>query len=91
MLRCQLNMQNYQKSILHNQSRYNPKVVVKIINLTYNSVIQNNLKEAALKCDEESERIAEQFLAGDMDCDKFLQVYIKSRTVSFIIIAIITT
>jgi hypothetical protein len=43
------------------------------------------LKNAALKCDEESERIAEQFLAGDMDCDKFLQVYVKSRTVSFMI------
>jgi len=35
-----------------------------------------------LKCDEESERIAEQFLNGDIDCDKFLQVYVKSRTVS---------
>lgn len=35
-----------------------------------------------LKSDEESERIAEQFLAGEMDCDKFLQVYVKSRTVS---------
>lgn len=44
-----------------------------------------------MKCDEESERIAEQFLAGDMDCDKFLQVYVKSRTVSFIIVAITIT
>ncbi|XP_025421038.1 vacuolar protein sorting-associated protein 37A-like [Sipha flava] len=45
--------------------------------------ISDNLKNAALKCDEESERIAEQFLAGDMDCDKFLQVYVKSRTMSY--------
>ncbi|VVC33663.1 Hypothetical protein CINCED_3A021919 [Cinara cedri] len=45
--------------------------------------ISKNLKESALKSDEESERIAEQFLAGEMDCDKFLQVYIKSRTMSY--------
>lgn len=48
-----------------------------------NYIFKDHLKNAALKCDEESERIAEQFLAGDMDCDKFLQVYVKSRTVSF--------
>ncbi|XP_050534924.1 vacuolar protein sorting-associated protein 37A isoform X2 [Daktulosphaira vitifoliae] len=45
--------------------------------------ISNNLKEAALKCDEESERIAEQFLSGKMDCDMFLQIYLNSRTLSY--------
>lgn len=36
-----------------------------------------------MKCDEESEQVAEQFLNRDIDCDKFLQLYVKSRTVSF--------
>jgi len=56
-------------------------------NCKYIRIFQENLKKASLKCDEESERIAEQFLAGDMDCDKFLQVYVKSRTVSLIMIS----
>ncbi|XP_050429020.1 vacuolar protein sorting-associated protein 37A [Adelges cooleyi] len=45
--------------------------------------IANNLKEAALKCDEESEKIAEQFLEGELDIDMFLQVYLKTRTLSY--------
>ena len=42
------------------------------------------LQEAAATAEEESEVIAETFLAGKMDTDSFLQTYTASRMVSFL-------
>uniref|UniRef100_A0A2S2PBM0 Vacuolar protein sorting-associated protein 37A n=1 Tax=Schizaphis graminum TaxID=13262 RepID=A0A2S2PBM0_SCHGA len=71
-------IETYQKSYAGLSAKY-----VKLSEKYSPQSISDNLKKAAIKCDEESERIAEQFLNGDIDCDKFLQVYIKSRTVSY--------
>lgn len=71
-------IETYQKSYAGLSTKY-----VKLSEKYSPQSISDNLKKAALKCDEESERIAEQFLNGDIDCDKFLQVYVKSRTVSY--------
>ncbi|KAL5236433.1 hypothetical protein ACI65C_003843 [Semiaphis heraclei] len=71
-------IENYQKSYAGLSTKY-----VKLSEKYSPQSISDNLKKAALKCDEESERLAEQFLNGDIDCDKFLQVYVKSRTVSY--------
>lgn len=43
---------------------------------------QEYLKDAVIKSDEESERIAEQFLNKEMDLDEFLVAYIQRRMVS---------
>lgn len=44
--------------------------------------IRESLKDAVIKSDEESERIAEQFLNKEMDLDEFLVAYIQRRMVS---------
>lgn len=71
-------IENYQTSYAGLLTKY-----VKLSEIYSPQSISDKLKKAALKCDEESERIAEQFLNGDIDCDKFLQVYVKSRTMSY--------
>lgn len=37
---------------------------------------------AVLRTDEESERIAEQFLGGEMSVEQFVSKYLEKRTVS---------
>lgn len=44
--------------------------------------IRECLKDAVMKSDEESERIAEQFLNKEMDLDEFLVAYIQRRMAS---------
>ncbi|XP_064608525.1 vacuolar protein sorting-associated protein 37A-like [Liolophura sinensis] len=44
------------------------------------SILQTNLKVAALEAEEESERIAEAFLDKKMDIDEFKQKYMEIRT-----------
>jgi len=72
-------IESYQKSYAALSTKY-----VKLSEKYSPQSISDNLKISALKCDEESERIAEKFLAGDMNCDEFLQIYVKSRTKSYI-------
>jgi len=43
--------------------------------------IEASLQEAAATAEEESEVIAETFLAGKMDTDSFLKTYTASRMV----------
>uniref|UniRef100_A0A1B6G0U1 VPS37 C-terminal domain-containing protein n=1 Tax=Cuerna arida TaxID=1464854 RepID=A0A1B6G0U1_9HEMI len=45
--------------------------------------IREHVKRAAMKSDEESEHIAEQFLNGDMDLDTFLSAYTQKRMLSY--------
>uniref|UniRef100_A0A1B6LMU0 VPS37 C-terminal domain-containing protein n=1 Tax=Graphocephala atropunctata TaxID=36148 RepID=A0A1B6LMU0_9HEMI len=45
--------------------------------------IREHVKRAAMKSDEESEHIAEQFLHGDMDLDTFLSAYTQKRMLSY--------
>ncbi|CAH1738271.1 vacuolar protein sorting-associated protein 37A [Aphis gossypii] len=71
-------IETYQKSYAEHSATY-----VKLSEKYSPQSISDNLKKAAIKCDEESERIAEQFLNGEIDCDKFLHVYVKSRTMSY--------
>lgn len=71
-------IETYQKSYAELSATY-----VKLSEKYSPQSISDNLKKAAIKCDEESERIAEQFLNGEIDCDKFLHVYVKSRTMSY--------
>ncbi|XP_045470809.1 vacuolar protein sorting-associated protein 37A isoform X1 [Harmonia axyridis] len=42
--------------------------------------IQEHLRLASRKADEDSEQLAEQFLNGEMDVDRFLSLYIRNRT-----------
>lgn len=42
---------------------------------------QEQLRLASRKADENSEKIAEQFLNGEMDVDKFISSYIRNRTI----------
>jgi len=42
--------------------------------------IQEKLGTAAKKAEEDSEKIAESFLQGDLDVDKFLNLFIKSKS-----------
>ncbi|KAL3283591.1 hypothetical protein HHI36_006729 [Cryptolaemus montrouzieri] len=42
--------------------------------------IQEKLRVASRKADEDSEKLAELFLSGDMDVERFLSSYIKSRS-----------
>lgn len=44
--------------------------------------IKESLRLAVLRADEESERIAEQFLGGKMSVDQFVSKYLKKRTLS---------
>ncbi|PNF36530.1 hypothetical protein B7P43_G15870 [Cryptotermes secundus] len=44
--------------------------------------IKESLRLAALHSDEESERIAEQFLGGRMSVEQFVSIYLQKRTVS---------
>lgn len=44
------------------------------------TVIQNNLKVAILEADEESEKIAEEFLEKRLDIDEFKQQFLDRRT-----------
>ncbi|XP_044752964.1 vacuolar protein sorting-associated protein 37A [Coccinella septempunctata] len=43
--------------------------------------IQEQLRLASRKADENSEKLAEQFLNGQMDVDRFLTSYIRNRTI----------
>jgi len=45
--------------------------------------IRQEVKRAAVKSDEESELIAEQFLNGDIDLDTFLSAYTQKRMLSY--------
>lgn len=42
-------------------------------------VLQEELRKAARKADEESESIADDFLNGKIDVEKFLGLYLKTR------------
>lgn len=44
--------------------------------------IQDHLRIAAQEADTESEKIAESFLSGEIDLDKFLNDFIKTKTLS---------
>lgn len=54
-----------------------------ICQLTNKIYAKVSLQEAAATAEEESEVIAETFLAGKMDIDSFLQTYTASRMVSY--------
>lgn len=57
------------------------------LNITYQNLsdkyspenIKDQLKQAAQKSESESERIADAFLKGEIDVDKFVNMYIQSR------------
>lgn len=42
--------------------------------------ILQELKKAAGKADEESEKIADDFMNGTVDVEKFVSMYLKTRT-----------
>ena len=46
------------------------------------SSIQESMKLAAQKSDEESEQIAERFLSGKDSVDQFVNMYVQKRMVS---------
>lgn len=48
-------------------------------NVTCNG-FQEKLRVAAEEAESESEKIAENFLSGNLDVDNFLQLYLKKRT-----------
>lgn len=61
------NEQQYMK-YLNFAEKYSPKNIL------------DELRKAAGKADEESEQIADDFLNGKIDVDKFLSNYLKTRT-----------
>lgn len=46
--------------------------------------IKEELKLAAKNADDESEKIAESFLNGEIDVDKFANLYLATRTLSHV-------
>lgn len=44
-------------------------------------VFQEGLHNAALECDQQSDKLAEKFLEGELEIDPFLSNYISARTV----------
>ena len=48
----------------------------------FHLIMQESLRLAVLHTDEESERIAEQFLGGEMSVEQFVNQYLEKRTVS---------
>lgn len=56
-------------------------VITKILHFTsYDWFLKEQLQSAAEEADKNSEEIAESFLRGELDVDKFVKVYLKART-----------
>ncbi|XP_059468348.1 vacuolar protein sorting-associated protein 37A [Neocloeon triangulifer] len=46
------------------------------------SAIKESLHASSVECDQQSDKLAEQFLEGEMDTESFLNDYVNSRTIS---------
>jgi hypothetical protein len=62
------------------------KVIFDFLNLWdeknyWNCFFQEGLHNAALECDQQSDKLAEKFLEGELEIDPFLSNYISARTV----------
>lgn len=54
--------------------------IIKSLYLSKIELLQEELGKAAKTADDESEKIAESFLQGNLDVDKFLNMFLKSRS-----------